>query len=311
MEYGPILLDAGADAGKNKTHFIINRPPSGPLAHRRVVELRGGIERHPLAFPKVFRAGDRQILEVSVLLDNRPGVLARMAGYLGERGINILSGVHHDVPASARHEGWWCFFVECREAEIEGVRTCVEEIGAPEGVRRVLISRANVGNLAVDRHHSVQLMGLDRVVTFRSGWIDGVFREIYRRWGDDGRRMVYLQGFYGGRRSYRFWREAFGLDGRELAEAAFEIWVVLGWAKGVEIAEFDPEEGSATLRVDGSFEAAQPADRPACHFLLGAATGFLSEMFGVPLFGEEPKCQAVGDDHCEFTIRKKPFVFPE
>jgi len=275
-----------------------------------VIALSGGDGRHPLAFPRVFKTRGHGVLEVSVLLNNRPGAIARVASYLGERGINILSGVHHHVAEGGEEEGWWCFFVECDEAEICRVQECLRGLRGLEGVRRALVSEANVGNLAVDRHHSVQLMGVDRVVTFRTGWIDGIFREIYRRWGDDGRRMIYLEGFYGGRRSYEFWREAFGLEGRELAEAALELWVVLGWAEDVRIVEFDRAKGEAIIRVRGSFEAVQPSDRPTCHFLLGAVTGFLSEMFGKPLFGVETKCQAAGDEYCEFVIREKPFVIP-
>ncbi len=283
----------------------------GPIAAccREVIAFSGGGERHPLAFPRVFKAGSRRVLEVSVLLDNRPGAMARVASYLGERGVNILSGVHHHVAEGWEDEGWWCFFVECEEAEVDRVRECLRELGQLEGVRRVQVSEANVGGLAVDRHHSVQLMGVDRVVTFRTGWIDGIFREIYRRWGDDGRRMIYLEGYYGGRKSYGFWREAFGLEGRELAEAALELWVVLGWAEDVRVVKFDRARGEATVRVWGSFEATQPSEGPVCHFLLGAVTGFLSEMFGKPLFGQETRCQAAGDEYCEFVIREKPFVF--
>lgn len=274
-----------------------------------MIALSGGDGRHPLAFPRVFRAGDRRVLEVSVLLDNRPGAIARVASYLGERGINILSGVHHHISEGWEEEGWWCFFVECDEAEVGRVQGYLRKLRELDGVRRVQVSEANVGNLAVDRHHSVQLIGVDRVVTFRTGWIDGIFREIYRRWGDDGRRMIYLEGFYGGRRSYEFWRGAFGLEGREFLEAALELWVVLGWAEDVRVVEFDQERGEATVRVRGSFEAVQPSDRPTCHFLLGAVTGFLSEMFEKPLFGQETRCQAIGDEYCEFVVRKKPFVF--
>ena len=268
------------------------------------------VDRHLLIFPRLFDSRGRRILEISVYVENVPGMMAKIAKRLAEEGVNILSGVHHECPeAEDAEKGWWCFFVEC-DGSISAERL-QEMLGELQGVIEVLVSEANVGRLAVDRHHSLQFIGVDRVIQFRVSWIAGIFREIYRRWGDDGRRMVYLEGFYGGRRSYHVWRERLGMDGRELFEVALELWPLLGWAERAQLHELDTETGEATVRIWGSFEAVERDVKPTCHFMLGVVTGFLSEMAREPLYGIETKCQAVGDEYCEFVVRKKPFVFPE
>ncbi|MDK2463411.1 MAG: hypothetical protein QI223_01355 [Candidatus Korarchaeota archaeon] len=86
---------------------------------------------------------------------------------------------------------------------------------------------------------------------------------------------------------------------------------MLGWAERTEIVELNSETGEGVLRVWGSFEATEPAEKPSCHFLLGGTTEFMSEMVQKPLFELETRCQSVGDEYCEFVIKEKPFVLPE
>ncbi len=119
-------------------------------------------------------------------------------------------------------------------------------IAGLEGVMDVQVSEANVGRFALDRHHSLQFIGVDRTVTFMVEWLVNVFRKIYEVWGDDGRRMVYLEGVYGGRRSFHTISSAFDLEGRELAEAVLEMWIVLGWAERTEIVELNLETGEGS-----------------------------------------------------------------
>ena len=143
------------------------------------------------------------------------------------------------------------------------------------------------------------------------GWLVSVFRKIYEVWGDDGRRMVYFEGVYGGRRSFHTIGSAFDLEGRRLVEAALDLWVLLGWVERVKLVELDEKAGEAIIRVWGSFEASQPSEKPTCHLLLGAATGFISEMTGKPLFGLETRCQATGDEYCEFVIKEEHYLMPD
>ncbi len=237
-----------------------------------------------------------------------------MTEILLERGINVLSGIQHDVVTEdgLRSEGleWWCLFLEYG-GDKPSLDSCVEEIRSLPGVRRVLLSPANVGKVALDRHHSVPVLGAARLVAFRSDWMVKIFDEIQRRWGEDGARVVYMQGYYGGRESYRFWKGVFDLEGREFVEAVLDLMTTLGWITDWEIVNFDSDSREAVLRVSGSFEAVEPSSKPTCHFLLGVTTGLLSEMLGEPLFGIETKCEARGDVSCEFVIKKKPFVFQD
>ena len=46
----------------------------------------------------------------------------------------------------------------------------------------------------------------------------------------------------------------------------------------------------------------QESDVPVCHAERGAMTGIIEQILGKPLFGKETKCQAMGDEYCEFVI---------
>ncbi len=261
--------------------------------------------RHNLFFPRLFESEGKRILEISILADNIPGRIAEVSSALAKRGVNILWGVHHasDTP----HVAWWCFFIDGEGVDEVELRELISKV---KGVREVYVSEANVGDMVVDVHHGIQLLGPDAVVEMRAGWLRNIFREAYKRWGDDGKRMVEFLGTYGGRRSYPEWRRRFGLEGKELAEAALNVIMVLGWIERGEILELDTDGCSARVRVWNSFESDEPAQEPMCHFLKGVLTGFFSEMFGAPCFGQEVACRAMGDEYCEFVVTKKPFTFP-
>jgi len=262
--------------------------------------------RHTLYFPRLFEAKGRRIIQVSVLAENVPGIIAQVSALVADRGINILWGVHHAAEDPAK--AWWCFFIEAQGISASELESLIK--GSP-GVVEVYASEANVGQMVLDKHHGTQRLGPDIVVEFRHGWITGMFREMYKRWGEDGKRILTHMGFYGGRRSYPEWRERFGLEGKELVEAALGVIQTLGWTESWKVVEFDPSACRAVVRLIGAFEAREPADEPICHFLRGVLTGFFTEMFGEACYGTETKCQAVGDPYCEFVMSRKPFVFEE
>lgn len=260
--------------------------------------------RHKLFFPRLFESDGKRMLEISLLAENIPGRIAEVSSALAEKGVNILWGVHHasDRPGMA----WWCFFIDGEGVDEGELRELISRV---RGVKEVHISEANLGDMVVDLHHGIQLLGPDAVVEMRAGWLRNVFREAYKRWGDDGKRMVEFLGLYGGRKSYPEWRRRFGLEGKELAEAVLNVMVVLGWIERGEVVELDAEKCTARVRVWNTFESGEPAPGPVCHFLKGVLTGFFSEMFGAPCFGQEVACRAKGDEYCEFVVTKKPFTF--
>ena len=259
-------------------------------------------ERHRLYFPRIFDPRGRRIVEISVLVENVPGMIAKIARAVAERGINILWGVHHE--ADEPSFGWWCFFIDATDVDVEPL---LESIRQVEGVKRVYSSETVFGKLALDIHHAEQVFGEDRVIELRQRWLVGALNNIYEKWGEDGRFLMYQLGYYGGYESCREWRERSDLEGRELAELDLRVIEVLGWVRQAELVEFDPDAGVAVVRTWGSFESVIERGRPSCHFMRGELAGFFSAMFGRGLYGTEVKCEAKGDQYCEFVIAPKPF----
>jgi len=262
-------------------------------------------KKHRLHFPRIFDPSGKRMVEISVLVDNVPGMIAKVATAIAERGVNILWGVHHE--ADEPDFGWWCFFIDATGVDVEPL---IESIKRIEGVRYVHFSETTFGDLALDVHHSEQVFGEDRVIELRQRWLAGALKNIYEKWGDDGRFLMYQLGYYGGYESYREWRERSKLSGRELAELDLKIIEVLGWVSRAELVEFDPEEGRVVIRTWGSFEAGMRLGSGfLCHFIRGELTGFFSAMFGKGLYGTEVMCEGRGDPYCEFVIAPKPFEF--
>ncbi len=263
-------------------------------------------KKHRLHFPRIFDPSGKRMVEISVLVDNVPGMIAKVATAIAERGVNILWGIHHE--ADEPDKGWWCFFIDATGVDVEPLIESIERI---EGVRDVYFSEATFGDLALDVHHSEQAFGEDRVIELRQRWLAGALKNIYEKWGDDGRFLLYQLGYYGGYESYREWLERSKLRGRELAEFDLRVIEVLGWVSRAELVEFNPEEGRVVIRTWGSFEAGMEQGRPSCHFMRGELTGFFSAMFKKGLYGTEVRCEGRGDPHCEFVIAPKPFEFEE
>ena len=74
-------------------------------------------KKHRLHFPRIFDPPGKRMVEISVLVDNVPGMIAKVATAVAERGVNILWGIHHE--ADEPDFGWWCFFIDATGVDVE------------------------------------------------------------------------------------------------------------------------------------------------------------------------------------------------
>lgn len=89
--------------------------------------------------------------------------------------------------------------------------------------------------------------------------------------------------------------------------AAKQIAEALG-ADGTKLCIVDDiteENGAYTVTIhEGACSYNRTSDEPMCSYTLGVFIGAIGAMFGHTMTGKEIACQAMGDEHCVFTIKR-------
>ncbi len=83
-----------------------------------------------------------------------------------------------------------------------------------------------------------------------------------------------------------------------------------GFLGNTDIVCFDTDNHHYIARIRNTFVAAYyrnngiKAKEPVCHFIAGVVGGVVSELVGEEIVVRETKCEAMGDDYCEFVGEK-------
>ncbi len=253
---------------------------------------------HTLPLWRIVELENRNLVEVSILMEDVPGMLAKVSKVIAQKGINIIYGVHHksDDPNAT----WWCFFADFENVDPEELAS---ELTKVKGVRKIAFTSAAKKHLFLDVHHSSLEFFNERVVLFRVNWLVGIFSDIYRRWGTGGRVFIYHLGFEGGREAYEAWRKRLKLEGKDLIEAALDIIQSLGWISSYSYS-LDLEDKIAIIKLENNFECSSSKGMEGSQFLRGVLAGFFTGMFGSECSVDERKCISRGDPYCEFLVRE-------
>jgi predicted hydrocarbon binding protein len=253
--------------------------------------------KHKLLLWRIVELKNRKLVEVSILMEDVPGMLAKVSNVIAQKGINILYGVHHksDEPNAT----WWCFFADFGDIDPNEL---VSEIAKVEGVRKIAFTPASRKPLFLDVHHSSLEFFNERAVLFRADWLVGIFTDIYRRWGTGGRVFIYHLGFEGGREAYEVWRKRLGLKGKDLIEAFLDLIQSLGWISSYSYS-LDLEREMAVIKLEKSFECSLSKSMEGSQFIRGVIAGFFTGMFGSECSVDERRCILRGDPYCEFLVR--------
>jgi predicted hydrocarbon binding protein len=104
---------------------------------------------------------------------------------------------------------------------------------------------------------------------------------------------------------------------RDTIEALHAVQNTLGWGR-IESFELDEKALTYTLRVQHSYyvkpylERHGKSEKARCYMWLGVAAGNMDLVFGTKVHsfeGREVKCETMGDDICEFTVKQKRSLF--
>jgi len=254
-----------------------------------------------MELPVIARREGRRIVVFSLVLENRPGAIARASEVLAEAGVNILAGAH----SVSGERGVWTFFAELPEgADGEELSSKLEEL---ECVEEASVGGTVAGEIVInDLTQGYTLMGHETAL-MRWAWFSKLLEAVKDQWGAAGEAFIYHMGYGAGSSVEPYWREVTGLSGRALTEAALNVMKAMNWMKDFEIVKFDEEEKEVIIRIKGSLECRMAKERgergPASNYIRGVIAGFVGGILGHPVIAEETACEAEGADYDEIVIR--------
>jgi len=126
--------------------------------------------------------------------------------------------------------------------------------------------------------------------------------------GDEASAVFYESGIEAGKDAVVTMFEELDIRGQELLD-----WMI-GITDSSGIGFFKPleyrieEDCSGYIRIKQSFIAEVyqswrgKTDHPVCHFIGGFLAGCIEGIFNVIVSCEETKCEAMGDEYCEFRV---------
>ncbi|MBN1763509.1 MAG: hypothetical protein JW878_10645 [Methanomicrobia archaeon] len=115
---------------------------------------------------------------------------------------------------------------------------------------------------------------------------------------DNAAVIFYEAGKKVGINRAKYYRDKWKLDGSAFVRAMEEFCAELGWGT------FSVDLEALVIKVENSFIAKEygESEVPVCHFLRGCCAGMGEVLTNRALDGEERKCEACGDDYCEFVL---------
>lgn len=238
---------------------------------------------------------------------SKPGVIARMAEVIAERGMDITYWNTSTVRMGER--GMDVFFVDFTDSGVDP-EELAEELRGLDFVDRVEVIKPVVEGFIADDHTFPVMLGDQRAVILSEAALRGFLLDFRRSLGSGGEAMLYYLGRGVGwecAKSVSEEAERIGAGGlEERLRMGMKIFKSLGFGS-IEILELGEEPPYLRVRVQSSIECelGKGAEKPFSHYVRGMLDGYSSQLFGREMLGEETRCLACGDPHCEFVIRTK------
>ncbi len=125
--------------------------------------------------------------------------------------------------------------------------------------------------------------------------------------GRGAKALLYTSGYNAGKDSVAAVVSAWDCKSpEEIIEATKKQYAHYGWCNILEVSRTDD---GLNVKVINSFEIPEyrgKAKEPVCHFLEGFLCSYLEIVYSMEgLVCEEVRCQAMGDDICEFVLKPK------
>lgn len=160
--------------------------------------------------------------------------------------------------------------------------------------------------IAFDTEHFPLMTCNERAIVLPQHIFEGIVSGVRSRMGSGGDAVLYHVGYMSGCEVSRHYIEKLNLrDALKLFKFLKLIMMSLGWGI-VEDYDVNIKDSTARLRVRGLWECSLYGGLrdPQSHFFRGFLAGFSSTIFSVEMKAKEVKCIGMGDNYCEFIVRR-------
>jgi predicted hydrocarbon binding protein len=241
------------------------------------------------------------LYEVSIILKDVIGAVAKVTGFVAEQGVNIRSGILF-TPPKFEHAGVCTSFVDLSNAKcnIEQLVKLLKHIDVVTDVKAVKPKPIPVDEI----HFPLIITKNDRGIILRPE----LFADLKRNLEDvfspsAARTMLYYAGKDCGTQACKRLAEKYNLSGLKLLEAVLKLKQAEGW--GIfQIRKFNPSAQKGEIVVKEGFEAIRYGEStdPICYFMKGYLTGTLNAIFNLNVSLTERTCIATGAKECVFEL---------
>ena len=263
-------------------------------------EATGGRTK-PMSFPCGVHAPGRELFQLCVTLENRPGALAEVAAVLAENNVNILSGHIEALPGQGH--GLFSAFIDITEVSTN-LASLLEELEGLSSVLEVKLLEPVMPGVVVNRAlFPLKFMGEHAVIVDvrQVGHMFGRLGEVF---STGASVIIYEMGLRAGNALLASIRENFGVEGLDALKLMAALGMARGWCR-TEVVEWDEEKPRLVVRMWDLFECMpfrNQGGRPRSHFMRGLLAGVVKAMTGVEVMARETRCIAKGDPYCEFVV---------
>jgi predicted hydrocarbon binding protein len=236
---------------------------------------------------------------VSLHLENEPGALGNLTNLLAVRGMNILEGFFGGM--SYEPKATVSFFVETANPRMDEswLKDFIESSVYASDVE----VRSGVDGFVSDSVNFPLTWNTgDRAVLILMASLRSMFDAVLAANPEDGRRLIYEEGFSLGRAAYEMLFSTYRPKSRAGLAEVLKTYTATGWGR-LELSGLDPGHKRAKLKLEEGFECAGlSTGKPESNFIRGHLAGMLSTYFGSDVKAVETRCTSKGDPHCEFEI---------
>ena len=249
---------------------------------------------------RIIYIPDRDVIGFLIIMENIPGVLAKVSKVFWSHNVNILKVFLTSNPEYA--DG--IFFCDFTDAKISSSEIAKLILDLKE-VRDVKVIEPIMKGLVVDDIHFPLILFDSRCVILR----EGVFREIVKgmrdEWGSAAEVFLYHAGVRIGSASFKA-HKYFTEDKREKIKL-FQIFFKNNGLGDIEVTDIDEVNTRARVIIRDSIECKFGLNtrRAFSQFFRGIIAGVMKEFFKRDVEVKEVKCIAKGDPYCEFIVNTR------
>ncbi len=254
----------------------------------------------PLKVSRLFGEPNRRALGLNIILENKPGALAKVANVLGASKFNIIGlDVSLMRPTDEVAHVFVAVDVTESEARVDDVVTLLKDIPV---VRAIETVKPAWRHLVADERHFPLLIEEGRAILIPVSLMRSLISTVKDRLGGPASgAMRWLQGLGLGEALYLLFSEHGASKLEDFAKLLSVYLKALGWCI---VKRIDVGDDYVRISVERYWECevSSPSTMSEGHMMRGMLYCLFKGLLGPLTRVEESLCVAKGDDYCEFEV---------